>query len=276
MSYLKITGEPWELDYMDKGRSGVILWLNELRVLKAPIITYDENATEFQKYHENCYRDENIEFLDKEKAALQRLGHHKDIVEWYVLRPDGIEMKCLPRGSLAKVLMSYRPPARQLHGWFVAVARAIAYAHSRKVVVGDVARRNVLIDETAGEGALEAKLCDFTDAAVFPAEADMRVASQDGTSIHTDVFQFGILVYEVVTGKEFKIELFDATTEGVVYPRWPDFKQLPPVPSPVYGTTVLKCWNRGFENMSGVIAELEAYGRMYLGGDGGAGGCDLG
>lgn len=192
-------------------------------------------------------------------ATFQRLGHYEHIVEWYTLRSDGIEMKYMSHGSLPWFLQDHTPSKKQLHSWFCSIAAAIAYAHSRNVIVGDVAARNILIDDD-----LSAKLCDFSDSAILSFDVDIGNAIQDGASIHTDIFQFGNVVYETTTGKRSDFDPYHSSglreKQGAcVIPCWPDKNLLPSIGHLDYGATILKCWSRDFENMSSVAAEIQSY-----------------
>ncbi len=244
---------------MDRGRSGIILKLNPTRVLKAPLIIHNADASEEEKFAADCLKDDNISFLEDEKATFQRLGHHEHIVEWHALRSAGIEMKYMSYGPLSRFRLYHTPSAKQLYSWISSIAAAITYAHSRNVIVGDIAARNVLIDDDHS-----AKLCDFTDSAVLSFDVDISETSQDGASIYTDIFQFGSLVYETITGKRCDFDVFHSSDpegkqgEGVI-PCWPDKNQLPLTSHLDYGTTILKCWSRGFKDMSSVAAEIQRY-----------------
>jgi len=126
----------------------------------------------------------------------------------------------------------------------------------------DVAARNILIDDDQS-----AKLCDFTDSAVLSFDVDISEESQDGASIYTNIFQFGSLVYETITGKRFDFDPFHPSDpEGKqgerAIPCWPDKNQLPLIGHLDYDATILKCWSRGFEDMSSVTAEIQTYDRF--------------
>ena len=86
MTYLKTNGEVWDLERVDSGRSGIILKLNATRVLKAPLIIHKKDASEEEKFAADCLKDDNISFLENEKATFQRLGHYEHIVEWHAVK----------------------------------------------------------------------------------------------------------------------------------------------------------------------------------------------
>jgi len=135
MPYLKTNGEVCDLECVDRGRSGIILKLNPTRVLKAPLIIHNMDASEEEKFAADCLKDDNISFLENEKATFRRLGHCEHIVEWHALRSGGIEMKYMSHGPLSRFRQYHTPSGKQLHSWICSIAAAITYAHSRNVIV---------------------------------------------------------------------------------------------------------------------------------------------
>jgi serine/threonine protein kinase len=94
------------------------------------------------------------------------------------------------------------PPTAQ--EWILDITNVIRYAHQQHVIVGDIASRNVLLDEHS-----KVKLCDFAHSGLVPLSTSMALAVDDGASIETDIFQFGTLVYEIVSRERYKYDLFD-------------------------------------------------------------------
>jgi hypothetical protein len=70
MTYLKTNREVWDLKCVDRGRSGIILKLNLTQVLKAPLIIYNIDTSEVEKFAADCLKDNNISFLENEKAVF--------------------------------------------------------------------------------------------------------------------------------------------------------------------------------------------------------------
>jgi hypothetical protein len=56
---------------------------------------------------------------------------------------------------------------------------------------------------------LKVKLYDFGQSGLVQLTADMALTVDNGASIHTDIFQFGSLVFEIVSPECFKYNLFD-------------------------------------------------------------------
>lgn len=258
MAFRDVNDRMFNLSFVDSGRSGVILRLNPTRVLKAPLIVRNPGISEEDKFVEDFLINDNINFLENEKETFRRLGHYEHIVEWYETGLFGIEMKYMANGSLSRFRQSRSPSKQRLYSWITSIAAAIAYAHSRNVIVGDIRSQNILIDDDES-----AKLCDFTDSAVLSPNIDISKEVRDGSSVLTDVFQFGSLVYEVISGKRWNFDLFRPEVPGKELPNWPEVSQLPAVQDLDYGTLIFKCWTREFENMSAVIVDVSNHEKTW-------------
>ncbi|KAL4780665.1 kinase-like domain-containing protein [Aspergillus varians] len=79
--------------------------------------------------------------------------------------------------------------------WFCQMARALAQVHDKCVIVADVATGNFLIDAD-----LSIKLCDFSNAAIFPLGTVMERADDVGYTVKSNIGQLGAAMCEVATG----------------------------------------------------------------------------
>jgi hypothetical protein len=52
------------------------------------------------------------------------------------------------------------------------------------------------------------KLCDLSDSGLILLDVDMEKAEDNSASTRADIFQFGSLVYEILTGQPYKYDLF--------------------------------------------------------------------
>ncbi len=262
MPFLRLDGNPLDAAIVDLGRSGVVILHCKHNVLKIPKVYRDPNATPDEAEIEEILAEQNYEFLENEKRVYQRLGHHDGVVSWVNLSEDGIEMAYMKKGPLSRYLQTETPPDRLVAQWIPALAKTISYAHSRNVIIGDIASRNVLLGDD-----MSVKLCDFTDSALMPPDSDMSQAEDNGASIKTDMFQFGSLAYEMLTRKPFKYDSFARGVEnqgesnrgGDWEPgdEWPPAECLPSTQHLVFGQIIFKCWTNGYQNMEEVCGAVE-------------------
>jgi serine/threonine protein kinase len=170
-------------------------------------------------------------------------------------------MKYMAAGSLDNYLRSTVLPAPIAQEWILDIANAICYAHWQHIIVGNVTLRNVLLDER-----LKAKLCDFECSGLVPLSTSMAFAEDDGAPIQTDIFQFGVLVYEMVSRERYQYDLFDnekvdrqmPSYEGLYEPRpeRPSADMLPATEHLRFGSVVRTCWTKVYAEMAEVCEDL--------------------
>jgi len=213
---------------------------------------------------EEFLKEQNCMFLNNEKEVYKRLGHHESIVDWVSISEEGIEMAYMKNGPLSQYLQKKKEPSHyQISQWVPALAKGISYAHSRHVIIADIVSRNVLLSDN-----MSPKLCDFSDSAVLSLDSDMGQAEHYGLSAKTDIFQFGSLMYEVVTRQRYEYDLLAnkeveiqrlMVGEDVWQPIavWPRPKDLPSINHLPLGPVILKCWTKGYEDIKEVCEAVE-------------------
>ena len=255
MSYQMFDGSPLLGGCVDFGRSGFILRIDDLTVIKVPRVWRDPHASVEKAEEYEIVAEDNRDMLENEKRALQRLGHHSGLVTWLNLSEAGIEMSYLSRASLECHLKTSAPHPDIVTLWILDIADTICYIHLRKVIIGDIALRNILLDHD-----FCVKLCDFADSTVLPLDADMESAEDNGLSVKTDIFQFGSLVYELRTGRAYEHGLFGRSNEANACcdpkPEWPRPEDLPSVEGITFGNVVRGCWTRTYSSMIDVYQAL--------------------
>jgi serine/threonine protein kinase len=263
MPYQRFDGKPVGGAIVGLGRTGLVILHNKHNVLKIPMVYRNPNASPDQTLIEDILAEQNCRSIENEKQVYKRLGHHDGIVNWIELSDDGIEMVYMRNGHLSRYLEAEVPPRHLIKQWIPAIAKTVNYAHTRRIILGDIASRNVLLGDD-----MSVKLCDFTDSALMPLESDMSRAEDNGISIKTDIFQFGSLVYEILTRKPYHYDLF--ANEEVDRQRelnrgkdwkpraeWPRAGDLPDTEHLALGQIILKCWTSGYYSMEEVCDDVE-------------------
>lgn len=172
------------------------------------------------------------------------------------MHKESTQLAYMPNGNLQTYLSSITPPlsrARQLQ-WWLQLARALSYVHARRVLVADVASRNVLIDAD-----LSLKLCDFSEASLPPPETDMRAADDTGYTTRVDIGLLGAIMYEIVTGERCKVDLYkdNEPKDGRAY--WPKREKLPATDGlGGLGGAIEGCWTGDFASAEELVTMLVA------------------
>lgn len=149
--------------------------------------------------------------FEAEARTIARLAHPRIVPLhdfWRDTEGAYLVMQLLPGGNLARALASGTMGLTSGIRYVRHVAEALAHAHDRGVVHGDLKPANVLLD-----GAGNAYLSDFGIAArlLDPAEIGTRASSApayrapeepvDGPTRRGDLFALGILAFQVLTGR---------------------------------------------------------------------------
>ena len=262
MSYQRIDGTPMD-PILAMGASGIITWINDHFVMKLPLVYRDPKATAGQAEEYEILAEMNLEALRHEQKVLRRLGNHPGLIEWSESSDDGgIRLKYMKNGDLARFIQSSSYSRSTMYQWILTIAQAIKYAHQRHVILGDIASRNVLLDED-----LTARLCDFGSSAIIPFTENLRLAVDSGASIQTDIFQYGSLLFEIVSGRCYKYDLFDngeveydsEKTEYEVIPHWPCEDELPATAHLPFGVIIQKCLKKCYGDMTEACEELQRH-----------------
>lgn len=85
--------------------------------------------------------------------------------------------------------------------WLTDIARTLAHIHHR-VVVADLRSDNLLLDHD-----LSIKFTDFGESSLMPLDCVMTEPNEDGESASTDIGNFGVVMFEIITGQHCRFDL---------------------------------------------------------------------
>jgi outer membrane protein assembly factor BamB len=218
-----------------------------------------------------------LERFRREAETVARL-HHTNIVPIFAFGAEqGIHfyaMQLIAGRSLATMLEGPLPAARDVAGWGLQAADALAYAHQRGVVHRDVKPSNLLLD---GEGVVW--LTDFglarrTEETVLTAAgvpmgtprymSPEQVAAARPVDHRSDVYSLGATLYELATGKP----VFDADSVPGLLAKIQEADPVPPrelrpdLPRDLE-TIVLKCLakepHQRYDSAAALADDLRAF-----------------
>ena len=122
---------------------------------------------------------------------------YKYLQRWHSTRP-------YERGDLERYIKDEVEVGwSQKAGWILSIIKTILHFHNAKVLVDDMALRNILIADD-----LTLKVIDFGQCAPFPMDTDMTAVSDNGLTAQADLFHLGCIIYSIVTRKRYECDLF--------------------------------------------------------------------
>ncbi|KAF2452348.1 hypothetical protein BDY21DRAFT_359476 [Lineolata rhizophorae] len=145
------------------GAYGLIFQVSKDRVRKMPKIFY-EGTDELRESN----RTNRLAFKN-EKAVYERLVSHDGIIRCFKLLDSSTELALASQGNLEEYIQTNSLPYRELRSkWIRLLVNTFDYVHSCKVVLRDVALRNILLDNNS------LKLCDFGESFLLPLDTSME------------------------------------------------------------------------------------------------------
>lgn len=233
---------------LGNGNTAVVLLQSGMAV-KAPL-----------RYHWSSDSDVkvNIDSIRREQNVFRRLHDPEDhrssgVVRCIKFSTEATHLAYMANGDLRKYLQTSRPSKSLQLKWFIEMARTLGYIHDRRVLVADIASRNFLIDSD-----LSLKMCDFSEASIFPLSSDMENADDNGYTTQIDIGLLGAIMYEIVTGDKCEIDLYkdNSPTDGRAY--WPERSYLPDTKGLQFGWIIEGCWDGHFRSAHSLSRALDS------------------
>lgn len=250
--YFDLDGRPLRDLLLGFGGSGVVVERDGIAV-KLPRRKNGDSPEQIAR---------NRRFIEHEKEVYRRLQGCYGVVRCLSLASSGmIQMELMKKGNLfaylrhARMTRTYPSRDIQLY-WFRELARTLVDIHDRRVMFVSFFTRNLLLSMD-----LTIKFSDFGRSILLPLETDMRTVERYGYSISMDIGQFGMILYQVITGGHYCDFGFVFVDDhpGPEEPVWPARNMLPETDDLWLGPLIDKCWTQGaFEDARSLLAELES------------------
>ncbi|TID22793.1 kinase domain containing protein [Venturia nashicola] len=233
MTYLTPSGERVDFDsFLARGLSGIVLRYPDGNVLKIPKVADTSTLPTKQRKDQDYVNDCNRQTLEFEKAIYRRLGPYDGIAKVINISMDGILLEYYPDGDLEDYISTHtEPDTHRKASWILSITRTICHIHKMKVLVDDIALRNLLV---APDKSL--KLVDFGESALFPEATDMAMANSNGSTVSVDIFHLGSVIYSIAAWTKFEYTLFFDNFH------WPAIEDLPVLDRMLFHHVIQKCW----------------------------------
>lgn len=199
----------------------------------------------------------SIDSIRREQDVYRRLQQPPDddprasgVVRCVEFASEATHLAHMVNGDLQRYLEKSRPSAELQLQWCLEMAQALDYVHDRRVLVADIASRNLLLD-----ARLSIKICDFSEATLLPLNTDMLSADDKGYTTQIDIGLLGAVMYEIATGVRCKVDLY---MDSETHASWPARDVLPDTGGLALGGIIEGCWSRRFPSAGHLSQALHA------------------
>ncbi|KZF20818.1 hypothetical protein L228DRAFT_284744 [Xylona heveae TC161] len=247
MFFLKPDGTRVKERIIGTGNFGVVLEWGSY-ALKIPRVedTADMAAQDRQEieYRNDCNR---FAFAI-EKRVYSRVRHCGDGIATCIdISDDGILLAYYKRGTVEEYMekQATEPERRQKAKWISSVLKAVHSLHDSKILIYDLAVRNLLI----ADDSQSLKMMDFGQCSVLADDDDIATANDGGLTAKVDLFHLGCVIYSIEAWRVYECDLLETGFE------LPPLNALPSVSGLVFGGIIEKCWTGQYQSTDQLCRE---------------------
>ncbi|KAF1914468.1 kinase-like domain-containing protein [Ampelomyces quisqualis] len=186
-------------------------------------------------------------------------GGHEGIIRYYGTVENGIRLEYAPNGNLRSFNNRNKVDNKQRLHWAFQIAQALSFTQRAGVVHGDLTCQNVLLD-----AKLNTRLSDFAGSSLDGSPLLIAVTASHEypgptLSVQGDLFAFGSVLYEIMTGKAPYAELADDEILGR-YSKG-DFPETDSLQAT--GNVIRKCWQGQYNGFELVVGDLKIHNQIF-------------
>jgi len=222
---------------------------------------------------------EFVERFKRESDALQKLNHPNivHLQEWVEAGGNYyIVMEYLEGGSLAEQLQAEPLPLLQVLNISLDMADALTRTHRLNIIHRDIKPSNILLDSDGNPRLTDFGIAHFNNMQTITNDGQLgtalymspEIVSEKPVTHHADIWSFGVLLFEMVTGvRPFDRDTFLQTLLSILNDELPDIEELNPN-CPVELVDLIyrmleKDFNQRIQSVRLVGAELERIMARY-------------
>ena len=220
------------------GQSGIVVRRGE-HALKIAKIRDTLSMPRDERENEDCMRHVAQEILQNEKRVYERIGNYSGIAECVELLPDGILLVFYGGGDLHEYISRKEElDWWRKKDWILSLIETVAHLHDSRVLIDDLALRNVLVADD-----FSLKMIDFGQCTILPLDSDPSTASVNDLTVKYDFFHLGCLIYSLAAWQTYDNDFFGSDSE------FPPLNDLPPVDHLPCADLIRRCWTGGYSNI---------------------------
>lgn len=225
-----------------RGLDGVVVLTGDT-VLKAPKLygIYQSGIAKLDE--DDCYISYDLE---NEKCVYARLENTTGIAKCLGTSPNGITLEYCSNGSLEQYMENNEEPElTRKQGWINEIVDAVARCHEKRVLIFDIALRNILLMED-----WSIRIVDFANSVLFQLDIDLSEAENEGCTAKLDMLHLGNVIYSVAKWQKFSV---DCAMES----EWPDRSEMPRLEKIPCGHVIAKCWAQQYRSVQELQRDLK-------------------
>ena len=249
MAFVKPDGSIFTLrteDVVGIGQSGIILRRGQ-HALKIAKVRDTSNLTQEKREDQDCMSDIAREILQNEKDVYQRVGKYPGIAEYVELLQDGILLVFYSGGNMDRYISRNRElDWWNKKKWIMSIIKTVAYLHESRVLIDDLALRNLVIADD-----FSLRMIDFGQCVVLPLESDPSAVEVHGLTAKVDIFQLGCLIYSVAAWQRYEAEPLDLDSH------LPPLENLPTIDHLPCANMIRKCWSGAYADINELVTEAK-------------------
>jgi len=176
--------------------------------------------------------------LSTERTIYERLQGVRGVASYLGTVKDGLLLEYYSNGCLEELMEKDSPPAwSQRMDWILQIIDVFAACHAKKVLVCDIALRNLLLADD-----YTIRIIDFANSSLCPLEHSGELRNSDGYCSKIDILHVTNVIYSLSCWKKFQVDC-------VTMDEWPDAESLPSTMDLPLGDVISESWSRQFETL---------------------------
>jgi serine/threonine protein kinase len=155
--------------------------------------------------------DEWSSDLSIERTIYESLQSVRGVADYLGTLKDGLLLEYYSNGCLEEHMEeSFLPAWSQRMDWILQIIDVFAACHARKVLVSDIALRNLLLADD-----YTIRVIDFANSSSFPLEYSGELRNSNGYCSKVDILHVTNIIYLLSRWKKFQVDC-------VMIDEWPD------------------------------------------------------